>query len=158
MTEARLILDPEYLSRSASGHVHGRLYVQFGELRFPDAGWNDFVVVVLGWWCRACYQLLDGGEDSLEVPFMDGPYRVRLGPRHGQVIHLELIEDRSSRRICCQAQVSIGVLFDSVVSAAERTVLECQARGWSSRDGDELVDSLRPLQRARLRTQLSVVR
>ena len=152
MKEAKLILDREDFSRSKSGHVHGRLFVQFEELQFPDASWNDFIVVVLGWWCRACCRLLAGEEESLEVPFMDGPYRVHLGPHSGQLIHLELIEDRSSRRVWCQAEVSIGVLFDSVVAAAESAVLECQTRGWSSRDADELADALKSLHRARLRT------
>lgn len=158
MTEARLILDHADLSRSESGHVHGQLFVQLGELQFPDAHWDDFIIVVLGWWCRACCQLLTGDEKSLEVPFMDGPYSVQLGPIGGQSINMELIESRSSRSVQCQAKVSVDVLIDSVISAAERAVLDCQARGWSSRDGDELEDALKFLQRARLKTRLRIVR
>jgi hypothetical protein len=157
MTEARLILDREDFSRSESGHVHGRLFVQLGDLQFPDAHWNDFIIVVLGWWCRACCRLLTGDEESLEVPFMDGPYCVRLGPIAGQSINMELIEARSNRSVQCQAQVSVDVLIDSVVSAARRAERDCQARGWSSRDGDELEDALKSLQRARLKMRLRIV-
>lgn len=159
MREARLILGDGGFFRSKSDHVHGLLFVQVDKLQFPRADWSDFIVVVVGWWCRACDRLLGGEEGLLEVPFMDGPYHVQMGPNSGQLIRLELIEDRSiGNAVWCQTDVSIGVLLDSVVSVAERVVLECRTRGWWSRDADELEDALISLKRARLRARLRIVR
>jgi hypothetical protein len=158
MKEARLILGDDSLSRSNSGHIHGLLCIQVEELRFPSADWNDFVVVVLGWWCRACHELIGNGNGSPEVPFMDGPYRVQMQRHEKQSIELKLIENRSSgSAVQHQAHVSEDVLLESVVAAAEKTVSECGKRQWWSRDVDELADAVKSLKQARLRSLLGAV-
>lgn len=158
MKEARLILGYDSLTRSSSGHVHGLLCIQVEELKFPSADWNDFVVVVLGWWCRACHELIGTDNGPLEVPFMDGPYRVQMQRHEKQSIDLRLIENRSSGSVVRHhAQVSAHVLLESAVAAAAMTVSQCQARQWSSRDIDELADAVKSLKQARLRSQLRIV-
>ncbi len=58
MTQATIVIANDRFGRSDAGLVYGGLFIQLDELRFPDARWSDFVVVILAWWCRALSRLL----------------------------------------------------------------------------------------------------
>jgi hypothetical protein len=88
-------LDPATLSRSRRGSITGVLFVVSDGTVFPEQGWSDFPVVVLGWWARAVCEVMDGAREGV-CQFMDGPFSfsvqassdrawtVRLlGKRHG---------------------------------------------------------------------------
>lgn len=53
------------------------IYIEVNERIYPDRSWMDFGAVILGWWQRACVELLEGNKEVAFV-FMDGPYRLRL--------------------------------------------------------------------------------
>lgn len=151
MTQATIVLAKDGLDRSAAGLVCGGLYVQAGEFQFPDLRWTDFVVVVLGWWCRALSRVLTGDRTPVEVRFMEGPYLVEIGPKSAQSIHLKLIEAGLSRRVHLEADAPMHILADSVLAAAARALAECEARGWWSDDEDELADAMVVLQQEKSR-------
>ncbi|MCB0036461.1 MAG: hypothetical protein KDE51_20655 [Anaerolineales bacterium] len=50
---------------------------RFDDTFYPDENWMDFGIVILGWWFHAAVNLAKG-EKELTLPFMDGPYRVRV--------------------------------------------------------------------------------
>lgn len=152
LKHAKVVLANEGFGRSAAGLVHAGLHVQIDTLQFPDPRWTDFVVVMLGWWCRALSSVLSGERPSVEVRFMEGPYLAEIGPRSAGSIHLKLIEAGLNRRLRFDAEVSMRVLIDSVISAAERVLAECRERGWWSEDADELADAMKSLEREKAGT------
>jgi hypothetical protein len=141
MTQATINLADGKLGRSAAGLVYGEVFLQIDELSFPHPRWSDFVVVVLTWWCRTLLRLLGGERGPIEVRFMEGPYLAELGPLEGSCLSLMLVEAGLRRRICRQADVEIGPLIESVLSAADRTLIECKNRNWWAHDEDELTEA-----------------
>jgi len=63
--------------------ITGHLFVQVGDFFFPEKGWDDFVVVVLGWWIENAI-LLDGPVVEVDNLFMDGPYSFRSRREPGE--------------------------------------------------------------------------
>ena len=61
----------------APARITGTLFVELGGNAFPDAGWSDFPVVVLGWWVRAALALQRTGAPT-SFMFMDGPFELEL--------------------------------------------------------------------------------
>ena len=72
MSTVQVIVDPATF-RLDQGVVTGGLWLAVDGQAFPEADWNDFPLVVLGWWAEAVADLLNGGP-SRELLFMDGPY------------------------------------------------------------------------------------
>ena len=138
MTQALINLVDYDLGRSKSGVVHGPIYLLVDDLSFPDSRWTDFVVVILGWWCRALSRIVDGDGGPIEVRFMEGPYLVELGPLDSGLLHLALVEAGTKRRYLRQAEVEIVPLIRSILSAADQLLAQCKARGWWSTDEDNL--------------------
>jgi len=146
-----MILSGEGFGRSAAGLVYAELSLHVGELQFPHPRWSDFVVVVLTWWCDALHRLLAGEHEAIKVSFMAGPYLAEIGPMEQELVHLVLVrkvhvENRVEREVCCETDVDTRALIRSVLSAADRTLVECRTRDWWSGDADKLAaarDALR---------------
>lgn len=54
------------------------IYVKIGETCFPGNQWQDATSSVLQMWIDEMIRLLYGGVDSIDLPFMDGDYCIRL--------------------------------------------------------------------------------
>jgi hypothetical protein len=107
----QIVFDPGTLHQSKMGSITGVVYFDFGSGRqFPAAGWNDFVVVVSGWWLAAVHDLDRGSVESV-LHFMDGPYWINAvadGPRvllrctggraHSEVLHYEVLVEMEELR------------------------------------------------------------
>ena len=72
-TETHLVTELGMLNVRAQGPAIAGIWLVTGGAEFPRAGWNDFVVVVLGWWSSAILRLLENNSGMERVHFMDGP-------------------------------------------------------------------------------------
>ena len=77
-----IIVLPAEIEATMSSYV-GRLEVHVGDEVFPEVGWYDFVVVVLGWFAQAVGNLDD--KNPVVVDFMDGPFVVKMVARGDMV-------------------------------------------------------------------------
>ncbi len=59
---------------AAGGNIASGIYISAQNICYPDIGYTDFVVVILGWWLQGSSALVDDG-DKVENDFMDGPYQ-----------------------------------------------------------------------------------
>ncbi|BDR57686.1 hypothetical protein [Xylocopilactobacillus apicola] len=70
-----LVINPDSVRVShskISTQIYSDIYFQIGETFFPEEKWDDFSVIVLGWWLK---EALSISSDSRSVfRFMDGPY------------------------------------------------------------------------------------
>ena len=53
------------------------IYWTHGQMAYPEEGWMDFGAVVLGWWLVTTKSVVDGAREG-ELPFMDGPFRLKV--------------------------------------------------------------------------------
>jgi hypothetical protein len=126
------------ITRSGSGVVTGVVFLDLGSKQFPGPGWNDFVVVVLGWWLEATLQVLRGPSTKATLRFMDGPYRVeieRIGPVE---CHLRCVDEHGAGSTSAEWTGPFGAIADSLYSAAKAVDRACFESGWKSEDIDRL--------------------
>ena len=83
-------------------------------LYYPMDPWLDFGILVLGWWTNAILSMISGGEDTIKLSFMDGPY------------YLMMTIDRTSQEVTFsgengrtfEAKSSIDEVRNQVIAAA----------------------------------------
>lgn len=135
------------LTQSARGAVSGVIFVDTGAAQFPERQWNDFVVVVLGWWCAACTSLL-GGASEVELWFMDGPFLLQLEVATVDMWTARFLRMHSTESLDVVTRPVLGLadglrirpatFVGSVVTASRAVLAECARRGWTTPDIDEL--------------------
>jgi hypothetical protein len=140
-----LIFDPATLRQGAMGSITGVIYYDFGAGRqFPEAGWNDFVVVILNWWIEALQQVTAGSE-PVRFCFMDGPYRMTAVLQSDDSLLLSCIEDRREVEVLFDVLVDVRDLRRELTAVAQRVSRACASAGIESSDLNELRTHLRRL-------------
>ncbi|WP_433927080.1 hypothetical protein AB3662_29090 [Sorangium cellulosum] len=130
----RIVFEPSTLHKSKMGSVTGVVYFDFGpEQPFPVVGWNDFVVVVAGWWLVALNQVTRTGEEVV-FRFMDGPYWITAVPQQGSTLLLRCTEDRRGAGVVQSSIVQLGDFAREITGFARAVSLACAAAGIQSTD------------------------
>lgn len=114
--------------------ITGRIHMALDAVAFPEEDWDDFVVIVLGWWCAA----LSGVGTSVDLDFMDGSFRARLSGRDPGVWNLRL-EGRPQDEIL-KGIVEKSATRASLLAAATQVLDECAERGWRTDEIRELAE------------------
>jgi len=105
------------------GNVTGVIYVELASGAFPERGWSDFPVIVLGWWAEALFQLQVPTRREVLWRFMDGPQSLTLSKVDAAI--------SSDALPLAQAQ-------SSLIGAAERVVAHCEQHKMFSKDLETL--------------------
>lgn len=128
---ADVVVDVESLkSRSSNGNVTGLVCLRVGEEHFPDSQWNDFPIIVLGWWIAGLLEIVQGQADTFEGRFMDGPYSFIVDAVHGFRADMAL----------CAPQMRVNQAIDfralvvSAVAAGAQLAHAARINGWSNAD------------------------
>lgn len=137
-------IDAATLSRSRIGSITGVVFVEADGTAFPEKGWNDFPVVVLGWWARAVRDVLDGAPESL-CQFMDGPFSFSVQASSDSAWTVRFL-GRQEEPIAT-TEAAREEVAEAVARAADAVLAACAAKGWTSRDIDELRRSLADLRK-----------
>jgi len=91
VVDVSVVVEPAAVRRTSGGSVVGPLELRFGEQVFPQPGWSDFVLVVLGWLVDAL-ERVDANEE-VSVSFMDGPFELALA-KDGDRVRVHGVERR----------------------------------------------------------------
>jgi len=129
-----IVVDTSALQRSSSGSITGALFVRMDGIPFPDDGWSDFPVVVLGWWVDAVHRLLGGLSEEEELDFMDGPQSLVLKRRDDGAVAIGCRTGQSGLQLDHETVVPESTLRDQVVKAARVVVATCERNGWQGSD------------------------
>lgn len=91
-----LEFDSDWLEKYASKGelIPARIYLQYGDVCYPDDEWVDNPVVLLGWWLHSVDEILSKG-DGQGIAFMEGPFFINVTPKGDQVL-LESEDDEIS--------------------------------------------------------------
>lgn len=119
--------------------------MRFESFTFPEEGWNDFPVVVLRWWIEAVRRILDGGSESEELDFMDGPFVLVVDRSGERDLLVRCRVDQGGRRIEHQALVSAAKIQEQLLLVGEELAQACEGRGWLGNDLATLQAALREM-------------
>lgn len=146
MDPFQIIVDHESLELSR-GAITGRIHVSNARSTFPEPEWNDFVVVILGWWLDAAAQIFDGRQRDVQFQFMDGPFSIAVSSRPGPTLELTLQAGPKRRRTvetwACEAQA----VRRELIRSASTVLATCGANGWKTDDTAALEHGLDRLAR-----------
>ncbi len=141
-----VLLGDDTMRRHASGSITGVVFWTVNGQNFPDDTWNDFVIVVLGWWTTAVVRLLDGTSVSETMDFMDGPYGVVCN-RVGKSVECQFVERRTEMRLLASWSGGTRELGCAIFQAVKSILRACHERGWADADIQLLENRVNALRR-----------
>lgn len=114
------------------------VHIQVGSISFPDPNWDDFAVVILGWWAEQISTLKTKCINSAVFRFMDGPYEVRVVPDASEMCILIGIEDGLRASELFRASASLDEIMIEIVQKAEYLLQSLQKINLWDKDCDKL--------------------
>ncbi|MFN8040374.1 MAG: hypothetical protein U0Q07_14275 [Acidimicrobiales bacterium] len=137
-----VVVDVAGLRRSAGRGITAAIWLEAGEERFPETGWNDFAVVILGWWLAELRALpaRKSPRATARLEFMDGPFEVEIrAPEAMSGPWVATFVRRSDRRrVVHELSFSAPAFLSSVEHAARSLLTACGVLGWQDADLDSL--------------------
>ena len=112
------------------GNVTGVIFLELNGGAFPERGWTDFPVIILGWLSDALLQLEVPTRREVQWLFMDGPHLVTLTKAEGSVLG---------------RGYDLSQVHSSLLEAAQRVVTHCDQHRMFSNDLEALRDNLQRL-------------
>lgn len=134
-----IIIEKEHVYRSKRGAITAPVYFDFGNFKFPEEGWSDFIVVIGCWWLDSISKLIKGWESEIELCFMDGPMLIKLTMSDGNNILLECIDQGGrSDVIEYQKKYTLDSITKALLSNSNSILRICSENNWCSDDIDNL--------------------
>jgi hypothetical protein len=119
---------------SMSGNILCKVYFCIGEKTFPDNGWSDFTVIILGWWIEELSKLKNGSK-TFSLSFMDGPLYVKGFLKGNDIVELEFTRERQNKdEVIFCAVCDIKQLKVTIYRAARELINELEKRGLDNKD------------------------
>ncbi|WP_363798249.1 hypothetical protein ABU614_00635 [Lysobacter firmicutimachus] len=143
-----LMVDAASIDAGTSRAARGRLHISLGGADFQSSDWSDFVVVVLGWWLRAVYNLTGGDRKREIVNFMDGPYSVEIEKEADGILRFRALTGDGRRNVVVEAVRDAASFACDLLKTTKAVVTACKENGWTSLDLDELQSAVGALERA----------
>ncbi len=139
---ARVELTLDAIERRSRGTIVGPIWIASGTLgaAFPEVGWSDFPVALLGAWLPAFRRLAARGE-AAECHFMDGPYHFAVTAANRgdwRVACFERREGPTASNAVVEWTTTPSEFMESAIDAGRRILGHCDARGWWDADTDRL--------------------
>lgn len=78
------LFDVSTFRRDSNGPTTGAIWIRIAGRDFPEQGWSDFPLVIVGWWLAAVREL-EAGALSRSLEFMDGSCPLMLTRREGDL-------------------------------------------------------------------------
>jgi hypothetical protein len=124
--DLKIIFNEQSLDQSKSGTIlSGELYWQFGEVFFPDEGWNDFVSIILGWWTTSMIRLLISGITWEVFEYMDGQCKLKIYPYDKNLL-IKCYNYSLSDEPVLVCQVETKIVARKLLLAATRFLSTCK--------------------------------
>lgn len=116
------------------------IYFSSGNLAFPEDVWDDFPVIVVGWWLKALADYVQGFQDTIDLLFMDGDFLVRLSGKGNSGTTVEMIEEtRDGNVVHFSTTADLLTLYRSIDEAAAILIDFCRSQPEEVPDCLELI-------------------
>jgi hypothetical protein len=122
---------------------------EFGNHQFPEKGWNDFVVVILGAWLDSLAKLMNGQSNYEELWFMDGPFYLAITKIEKDFFDFAFHDEREggeSFKFSC----SLTCVYTSALNVSKEIHVICLKNNWADDDISSLGRSIKICDRNKL--------
>jgi hypothetical protein len=129
-----LHIDYSTVSRSQAGAITGVICLKTESAAFPDPSWNDFPVILLGWWFEALSSLRKTKAKTASCRFMDGPFYFDVR-RVDSRLAIQCFRQRKPRDILVLEATSEERSFLAGLAAhGEQLLVLCANNGWAAEE------------------------
>jgi len=136
--EFEIITKPDSYVRSESinNAIIGIIFFTIDGNDFPTSNWDDFVIIILGWWVEAALSLLDKTNKSCNFRFMDGPYLVRVtsDEEHSWLVQGIKTPANIGEVVEYETRIAPKILLTAIEGAAAAAIHKCNEQNWKSPD------------------------
>jgi len=146
MTGASLVVETASLRFRPDGPATGNVWLVLNGQEFPMRGWNDFVVVILGWWAAALLLVLRNESPHEMVEFMDGPYAVEVSRTLSGTLWFRALEGPGRNSEVVIGEGLIKPFAVGLVAQSREVLNACRRQGWWSEDAETLQSALEDLE------------
>jgi hypothetical protein len=146
MTLTSIVVEVSSVRVRPGGPATANIWLIIDGYEFPTQRWNDFVVVVLGWWVAAFLVLLRNTSTRETMHFMDGPYAVEVSKTPSGILKFRALEGAGRTREMATGEGPLMPVVLGLISQAHEILEECKRQGWWSRDAEALESSLAALE------------
>ncbi|HSE16489.1 MAG TPA: hypothetical protein VLB46_05525 [Pyrinomonadaceae bacterium] len=130
---------PETLMRRASGSIIGHIWITMGDWAFPGLAWDDFPVVILGWWIESWLSRSSEGQRAVRCNFMDGPYWFEITTSEPQRAIVKCFQDsKAGSKLLHKTRCKRSSITGALLAASESILQVCKEHEWTSSDLDNL--------------------
>ena len=92
MDKVKLNIKKDSLYINGSNSVIGTIYFDLDGYFFPSDDWYDFVVALLGWLAKITANLTKSEAKTVEMSFMEGPFKIALAVKEDYQCKIDCIE------------------------------------------------------------------
>lgn len=136
ITVRLLVPDDQFFSQTGLGTIGGTIYFQIGaDQFFPEKGWTDLPLAVLGGWLEALVEIADGTVSETSAPFLDGDLEARVSRGQLGFVHLDFFLKGKTR---LSTTTRIHDLLENALTAADSLLTRCRQKNWSNNDTEAL--------------------
>lgn len=130
---------PETFLTRSSDSLIGHIWISIGDRAFPSVAWDDFPVVILGWWIESW--LLTSSEDhgTARCDFMDGPYWFEITASEESVIVQCFRDSLAGSELLHNTACKRSSVTGALLAASETILQHCSELKWTSKDLDNLI-------------------
>ena len=153
--EVFLILEDTSLERYSSEKIFGNIYLNSAYRYFPEKDWNDFVVIILGWWIDSLAKLHSNQSSEEIFNFMDGSYAFLIKKIDTKLCHLIFYDTGNDVVIEEIINSSFKKISESIFMSACRLEEYCLNRNWIDDDIRELLRSIKKYKSILLSSHIS---
>lgn len=147
LPRVEVVVEPDTLERDARDSITGRVWLRDGspesQADFPEVGWSDFPVRLLGAWSAELQRLVRTVPSNGTVArcrFMDGPYSFTVHAEQAGAWRIACVEERTEGEHAAGPSwlTDQAVFLDSVYRAARSVLFICDTRGWWNEETETL--------------------
>jgi hypothetical protein len=107
-------------NRPTKGPTTCPIHIEIGNERFPNAMWDDFAVVIMGWWIEQVIELRSGTSSVALWDFMDGPYSLEIQRSHEDCCIVNCImRGVKGSKVIARREVSLKQITQEIIEASE---------------------------------------
>lgn len=132
-------VSPETFQRSGYGSVTGQIFITDQGFAFPESHWNDFAVVIMGWWTEEMLKIWTGTSHQIQCRFMDGPFGFEISLDCPEVWNVRFLESGKQGKCLNERSYPAKSIVNAFITASDLIIKTCQEKNWTSRDLDILV-------------------
>ncbi len=141
-----IVLHEDTFRQYTNGTITGIVLWRINGKAFPDEAWNDFVIVVLGWWAGAIIRLLSGNSTKETMDLMDGPYSLIC---EGSIasIRCRFVDRRKDHDVVAVWSGNTVDLAKQILTAGKTALRKCHQHNWIHPDIKNLEKEINTLRK-----------